>query len=192
MIEGLMRRIQQVIRPGRSIAATNESGKIARAQLRYNDMEWGELNYMQHFGFLSTPPVGSDFMRASVSGDGANSTAVASNHQDYRPRSYSSGNTMLYNATTGVWIKLEGNVVTTNATTINVIGGSTVSVTAPSVNVTASTKVSITSPLVECSGTLKAANIEATNTLKGGGITFNTHRHAENGTGGGTTGTPFN
>lgn len=51
MIRDVYRRVQQSLRASVTIAPPDESGPLAKVQLRYNGLEVAEQQVIQHYGF---------------------------------------------------------------------------------------------------------------------------------------------
>jgi phage gp45-like len=77
---------------------------------------------MQHFGFSSVPPAGSDGIAIFLSGDRSNSAIIATNNATTRPKNKAAGETVVFNAF-GMSIYLSQNGITING------GGKPISIT---------------------------------------------------------------
>ncbi|NOG69819.1 phage baseplate assembly protein [Roseicella sp. DB1501] len=168
-LQRIFRRIQHVVRPARLAAPSQEAGVIQRIQPAFNSMELHETNSMQHFGFASGLPAGTDVMIVNVSGDNANGVAIASNNQSLRPKGIAAGECRIYNA-----------------------AGDYVHVAAGQITIVAATKVVVTSPEVTMSGKLTVTG-DITSTggdVVAGTISLKTHVHQQVTVGTGLSGVP--
>lgn len=135
-----------------------------------------DLELMQHFGFTSTPPDGTQAIVVPLGGRTSASVIVATEHSAYRLKLNDRGEVALYTED-GSWVYLK-------------LGGQ--------VHVKAATRVLIESPLTETMGNLLVGgNVSAVGTITdmidSGGVamdamrtTFNDHDHVENDNGGPT------
>ena len=83
---------------GTLVAAPNENGPIRLLQLSTHNggLTQDGVPDMQHFGFQSSPPPGTQFGVLALRGDRSNAFVVASNHQATRPVFLKQGETILY------------------------------------------------------------------------------------------------
>ena len=120
------------------------------------------VSLMQHFGFASRPPVGSEIVGLFLGGDPVNGFAVASNDQATRPTDLQEGDASLYDKRGAhLWFKDGGPVLNggggavtlENVTSITINGAQTITVNgAETLNVTATRAINFDTPTVIVTG----------------------------------------
>lgn len=93
-----MHQIMNLVRPGRLTADSDETGTCGAAQVMHSKFETRSIPHLQHTGFASALPNGTDVMVICCGGDNANGAVVASGHQQFRPKNLQPGEVMLYDA----------------------------------------------------------------------------------------------
>ena len=197
-------RLAQTAGQVTTTAVTDETNVVQQITFTHNNEQSQRdgVPSIQHFGFVSSAPTGTDFFTVSPGGNPNYTVAVGSNHRESRPKILTSGETMIYdNRGQFVHIKADGS--------ISVKANSKVLVTAPEVRVVASTKVILDTPQTELTGHLSVAGnmaiqgvstmqgsltaqgtITSTNDVIGGGKSLKTHTHGNVQNGAGNTGAP--
>jgi phage gp45-like len=91
------------------------------------------VRYVQHFGFASLPPVGSDVAVVHLKGDRSNAVALGSNHQQHRPPpGMAAGDSAQYDVRGAyVWMTATGIVVDAAGNDVTIQNASGVFITAP-------------------------------------------------------------
>lgn len=108
--ERMFRRVQNALGVGKTTTPANDAGPVQTVQVRLNPMTIRDAVPVMHLAGLSICPLlGTDLVLVCLSGDASKPIAIASNHQDSRPRNLSPGETMLYDAGTGSQIYLRAD-----------------------------------------------------------------------------------
>lgn len=154
----LARRVLCAIGRGR-IAISDDSGVIQEIQTRFNPLETIDgMPYVQHYGYASRAPTGSDVLALFIGGDRSSGVVVGTNDQKTRPtglnygesKQYSALGQYVYLSTTGIVIEAKGLPVTiNNASAVTVNCTTTVKVVAP-------TSVELDTPLLKVTGAIQA------------------------------------
>jgi len=203
-IAPLQRRVMSMIARG-VIKAVKENKGLQRYQMTLLAEEtFDELEMVGHYGFISSPPPGSEGVVVFPGGDRSHGIVVGTENRQYRLKILANGEVAIYDKN-GQYVHIKSGGV---------------------VEVKANTKVLATCPLFETSGNAKVggnlevigtslltglatapAGVTSTGALTGATIAstggtpiadlgakvneiktaHNTHKHAENGTGGGIT-----
>lgn len=135
---------------------------------------------MQHYGYTSAPPAGTQGIVIPLGGKTAHGVIIATEHGDYRFKLQENGEVALY---------------TDEGDHIYFKRGRILEIETETLLVKASTKVRLETPLVETTGNLKVdlditdRNATAPKTMAGMRTAFNNHRHPETGSTTGTTDT---
>lgn len=183
--ERLSARLNSLIGIGRVVAGTALGGRGARRiQVRFSDAEVQDNTYhLNAYGVASRPKPGADVVVIFPAGNRSGGIIIATNDRRYQLE-IAEGEVALHDDL-GQKVHL-----TRNGLVLDGAGRPVVIQNAPLV--TAAT------PEFRCTGKITAVgNIESAATLKAatdvtiGARSFNGHNHAENGTGGGVTGTPL-
>jgi phage baseplate assembly protein V len=74
---------------------------------------------LQHFGFSSNPPAGSDVVIIHIGGDRSNGVAIASGNQQLRPTGLSPGDSGIYDSR-GAFVRLTAGGLVINAQSLPV------------------------------------------------------------------------
>lgn len=92
----LWRRILNLVGRGR-LTAIDDSGpvQVVQVQLGGDELKDDTPN-VQHYGFASSPPPGTDVVVVFIAGERTNGAIVATNHQDSRLRNLLVGDVALY------------------------------------------------------------------------------------------------
>lgn len=160
----LLRRIQHLIRTGKTTAPTQEGGVVQRVQASFSSIETADLQSVQHYGFASSIIPGCDVVSVHRQGDNTMGVIIASNDQRYRPTTLLAGEVMIYDN--------HGHKITITNTGIVIDGGGH--------NITINN-----APKVVVNG-----DIEATGDIKAGTVSLKNHKHTAVATGGGLSGAP--
>lgn len=164
----------RVVRVGKLLLPTYEKNVVQKVQVQTSPFEVrDQIHSMQLFGLASSPPVGSDVIIVNVGADNSNGCVIASNHQQSRPQTLGSGDTMVYDANGQQVILSKSN----GKLAITVKGGN-------EIDLSCDTAVNITCPTVTING-----NLNVTGDVKAGTVSLKTHRHSNSG-GNGTGGPP--
>jgi phage baseplate assembly protein V len=84
------------------IRAVNAAGKTQLWQFEDeapdvdDNEDLHETESIQHFGFASNPPLGSEAIAVNVAADGDHAVIIASQHKDYQPTGLAEGEVALY------------------------------------------------------------------------------------------------
>lgn len=82
---------------GKTTAVTNEGGAVSTVQLRMSALQLRDnTTHLQHFGFASSPPIGSDTVHLNLGGDPGQTVIIATGHQTYRLKNLGQGQAALY------------------------------------------------------------------------------------------------
>ena len=101
-------------------------GPIGAYQVRFSGLELKDATpYAQHYGFASSLPVGADKIVVSLMGQRTKGVAIASNHQQFRPRGLAVGEAMMHdNAGQAVYLRAGQTIDLKSATGFNFyVGG---------------------------------------------------------------------
>lgn len=122
-IARIRHRLQCVIGIGRTSTSSNDSGVIRTLQalLGYNQTK-DNLQLVQHYGFASNPPPGTDIIMSFIGGDRANGVSVAENNQTYAIKNLGNGSVALYD--------MFGNTIVMSSTGIAINSATNLSLTA--------------------------------------------------------------
>ena len=156
-----------------------------------------DREYIQHYGFTSRPLAGAECI---IIREGNHFIVIASDDRRYR-LAIAAGEAALYDHQgQKVHLKEGKEIEISGCDKLTATAGVSATVTAPEITMTATTKVTMTTPLAEISGNLAVGGyIQAvgdikdqggTKTMAGMRTAYNSHTHAENGDGGGTTNAP--
>ena len=162
-LDVLQNRFDQMFKIGQLTAPTNEQSGTAISQIQFNAYETHTVFAVQDFGFASAPPLGSQMITLSVSGDAARKLAFGSHNAALRPLNTPTGGAVIYDAT-GTTIRL-GN----NGTVAITIGG-----------------VAILT--VDAAGLVVTGSITASGDVIGTGISLDMHHHTGGGGSSSTSG----
>jgi phage gp45-like len=192
----------------RAIVKSVVEGVIKRFSATALEAGIDNREYFQHYGFSSRPLAGAEII---VIREGGHFIAVASDDRRYRI-SLDNGEVALYtdegdtvHFKRGRIIEIiGGEKVTVTTKVAEITAATSATITSPTVTVVASSKVTLTTPLLEVSGNVTvggnvtgSGNITAVGSVSDGvgsmgamRTIYNSHTHAEHGTGGGTTSSP--
>lgn len=148
------------------------------------------VELMQHYGFTSNPPVGSECVVLPMGGRTGHGIVIATEHGTYRIKNLKPGEVALCSDEGDSIILKRGRVMEVTTQTLNVNAATVVNIASPTVNINAQTAVNITSPTVTLSGNLSvggtitaAGNISSSggNLLDSSGKTMASIRTVYNG-----------
>lgn len=187
MIEQIRREIQRALAGTRHALRAVLQGSVTRTRVQRLNAEGlaGEqlqdIELLQHFGFTSAPPAGTQLIVIPLGGRTSAAVVVATEHGAYRFKVDAQGEAALYNQ----W----GDVIHLKQDR--------------SIRVAAQLKVRLETPLTEMTGDLAVAGnvtvagdatvtgtATATVDVVGGGKSLKTHTHGGVVVGGGNTGAP--
>lgn len=90
-------RIWNALSLARNTTTVDDSGPVQQVQLKHNELEtYDRSKVVHHYGFSSSPPVGSDFVVVFGNGNRSNGFAVASNHQQHRYTGLKAGEIVIF------------------------------------------------------------------------------------------------
>lgn len=156
----LFHRLVSLFSVGR-VTTGDDSGVIQTVQVQSPHEVRSDTPVLQHFGFSSSLPVGTDVVILSQGGNRSSAVVVASGHQTYRIKGLNQGEVAVYNqwgqcvrlTENGIVVEANGKPVTVNsATTLEVTATEGVKMITPSLKVTGD----ITDNCESNSSTLKA------------------------------------
>ncbi|WP_244107581.1 phage baseplate assembly protein V [Burkholderia anthina] len=147
MFERLARRILTMIGAAR-VTTFNDAGAVQKLQVKVNGLETiDNLANLQHFGFASGPPDGTDVAIVFIGGDRSNGVVVGSNHQASRQRNLKAGESMIYSQDgKQIYLTKSGGIV------VNANGQDVQVNDATNVTINAAGKIRAVTPLLECTG----------------------------------------
>lgn len=133
---------------GRSTTPVDDSGVFRKlqAQLGFNQIK-DNFPYVQHYGFASNPPVGTDCIAGFIAGDRSNGCIVATNNQTYAIKNLGDGTVALYD--------MFGNTVILNnlGITLTDLTGNVMSMLASGVKITSPAAFEVDAPNVRLHAT---------------------------------------
>lgn len=108
------------------LTSTNDTGAQQYSALQgvYGENP-GEVTRLQHFGFNSVPPAGSEGLLLALGGRSDKAYALGLEHPQYRPANNNPGETYVYDA--------NGNIVSLVKSNIRVVSAGTITLTAPTI-----------------------------------------------------------
>jgi phage baseplate assembly protein V len=170
-IERIWKRLRAHFALGQ-VTKVDDTGpvQLIQAQVGYLELH-DKLPAVQHYGFVSNPPVGTDVILHFTGGDRSNGVVAGTNSNKLRIRNLNSGETVIhddlgrqiYLSAAGVRVLAQASPVTIeNATTITA---------------TATVKMRVVSPLLECTGDVIDNCDTQTETLASGRTLRNSHTH---------------
>lgn len=108
----LLRRVQHAFHLCWTTTAADESGPVGKVQMVPDDVRtFEDVPLVQHFGFASSLPIGSQVVRMSALGDTSKGWGVASVHGTSRPTGLTSGQTVVYDlAGSRVFLPNDGTI----------------------------------------------------------------------------------
>ncbi len=178
-IEKAMNSIRRPFRVVLTLIKLGSAIQLVQAEaLAGETLQDNEL--MQHYGYTSAPPAGTQGIVIPLGGKTAHGVIIATEHGAYRFKLQESGEVALY---------------TDEGDHIYFKRGRILEIETEMLLVKASTKVRLETPLVETTGNLKVdlditdRNATTPKTMAGMRTAFNNHRHPETGSTTGTTDT---
>lgn len=139
----LFHRLMNLFSMGR-VTAASDSGVVQRVQVQSPNEVRSDTPVLQHFGFSSVLPSGTDVVVMSLGGNRSSAVVVASGHQSYRQSGQSPGEVVVYNqwgqcvrlTESGIVVEASGQPVTVNgATTVEVTATEGVTLNTPELKV---------------------------------------------------------
>ncbi len=89
-------RVELIVGAGR-LTLVDDTGPVQTGQVQLSAVETRDkMPLIQHFGFQSSPPAGSDVVHLSIAGDRGRSVVIASNHQPSRPKGLARGGVRVF------------------------------------------------------------------------------------------------
>jgi phage baseplate assembly protein V len=162
-IKSLESKINNTLSRGKLNSISN--GKTATAQVGLMAEEvYDGVEYPQHFGFISHPPIGSEVITAHFGGNRSHATILAAFSKSHAPVNLAAGESAIYNAAGSiVHVKANGDIEMTTAAgaSINVKNDGSIAVNASgsSISVATNGHVNIDSSLVTINGDLTVNGI---------------------------------
>lgn len=183
-LRGIRRRVQGVIGRGR-VTACDDSDGIQRLQVSLNpgEVRDGTPN-VQHYGFTSSPPPGTDVLAAFVDGDRSNGAVIGTNNRRFRKKGLAAGDSAMYDAA-GKFVHLSAAGLVINAQ-----GQPVVIQNASSVTITAATEIILDTPVLKVTGDVIDRYQDQVNNMASMRQIFNAHTHKDVQPGSGDSGPP--
>jgi phage gp45-like len=172
-VAALMRRPGSPFALARSTLTPNDGGPVQTMQGKLDALSTRDkIPVLFHYGFSSCAPIGADKLVAFIDGDRSKAVAFASNHQGHRLTGLASGESWLYNAVTGSYVKCgaSGIVVHAAGQSVEVDGATTLTVNA-------STEITCNTPLLRCSGDIQDNYVTNARTMAAMRSIYDTHTH---------------
>lgn len=127
-IDRLHSSVQNMLSRGSLNSITN--GKTAKAQVQLMaDETYDGIEYPQDYGFISSPPSGSQVITGHFAGDRDHATILKAFHTQYAPKVLASGEVALYHMSGSIILfKQDGSIdLTPNNGTVSITGNLIVS-----------------------------------------------------------------
>jgi phage gp45-like len=159
---GLPERLQRRVQNGSHLCATttapDDSGATMTVQMAPDDVRtFEQVPIVHHFGFSSSPPVGSLAMRVNLNGDSSSGVAVGTVHQKSRQTGLTPGQTIVYDQFgTTILLSNDGKITITPKSSGS--GGTQIVISPTEVEITAPASVSMTTPTLRSSANIIAGN----------------------------------
>jgi phage baseplate assembly protein V len=182
-ISALYTRMLNVIGRGR-VKLVDETKVIQTLQVVFNEEleTHAKLYSAGHYGFASALPVDTDIVAVFIAGDRTNGIAIASNHQDSRPKNMAQGEVMLFDDQgTKIWLKRSGIVIEAGGRPVEIDNASTLTIKTTG-------KIRLETPTLEVTGEIIDNAGSNTKTMKNLRDAYNIHKHTGVQTGSGTSG----
>lgn len=126
MIDNAGNAIRQVFRG--KINLTKSADKIQKVQVSaLADETLQDVELMQHFGFTSHPPAGTEALIIPIGGKTSHSVVVATENGQFRVKALKTGEVAIYDQSGSSIVLKQGKVIDINCTTLNI--------TAPTINI---------------------------------------------------------
>lgn len=128
---------------GRTTTAVDDTGVVRKVQALLGFNQIKDSTYLvQHYGFASNPPVGTDCIAGFIAGDRSNGCIVATNNQTYALKNLGNGtvaiydmygNTMILNNLGMKLTDLTGNIISMLASGVKITSPVSFEVDAPNI-----------------------------------------------------------
>lgn len=142
LVMSFMHQIMSLVRPGRLTADSDESGTCGSAQVMHSRFETRSIPHLQHTGFASGLPTGTDVMVINCGGDQANGAVIASGHQSFRPKNLAAGEVTLYDcpqtdgqAQQSIKLASDGSIVISGCHTVVITADTSATITVPQITI---------------------------------------------------------
>ena len=154
-VRQLYNRVRYVFGLGRTTTEVNDSGSVryVQAQLGANQIK-DNLPLIQHYGFASNPPPGTDLAVHSANGDRSAQAATGSNNQQYAIKNLGNGGVALYDMFGNSVQLTSTGVVVTSAAALTVNSASALNINAPNATVTAANTVSFVGEYINAAASI--------------------------------------
>lgn len=147
-VNRLYNQVVMMIGRGRSTTDVDDSGVFRKIQaaLGFNQIK-DNFPLIQHYGFASNPPVGTDCIAGFIAGDRSNGCIVATNNQQYSIKNLGAGTVALYD--------MFGNTIILNNSgiTLTDLSGNVMSMFASGVKITSPVAFEVDAPNVRLHAT---------------------------------------
>jgi len=193
MIQEVKRHIARAVQNIRlafrgKLTSTNSAPAIQLAQVAgLSDELLQNVELMQHYGFTSHPPAGTECVVLPLGGRNGHGIIVSTEHGDYRVKSLKSGELAIYTDEGDSMIFKRGRLIEVTTHTFRINASTAIEFNAPTITGNASTSVALNTPTVNASAAMVAqgdiTDSAATTpkTMAGMRATFNAHTHNETG-----------
>jgi phage baseplate assembly protein V len=171
VVERLWKRIRAGAAVGQ-ITAVDDTGPVQMHQVQVGYLELHDkIPAVQHYGFVSNPPIGTDVVLHFTSGDRSNGFETGTNNQGKRMRNLASGECALHDDRGRfIYLSTGGIVVQANGASVTIENASTIIAQA-------TVKMRVESPLLECTGDILDNCDTQTENQAGQRANFNIHNH---------------
>lgn len=181
-VERAFLRIRNTFRLGQTTLAPKEDGVVQIVQVTLSDNETLDVTSLQHYGFATSMPIGTDILVANVEGHSSKGIVVATNNRNARPQNMAVGEVMVYdNKGNSVHLKGGVSIIITSKETVHITAPKGLSITTG----TGAEGMTITGDITQTGGSFKTDG-----DVTGGKVSLRNHTHGGVRAGGDSSGPP--
>lgn len=167
-VRAAFRGILNLVKSGSDIQQVQVSGLA--------DETIQDLELMQHFGFTSVPPAGTQAVVIPLGGKTTHGIIVATEHGSFRVKNLKNGETAIYDSSGSTIILKNNRVIDVECDAYNV--------KCKTYQVTASEGATINGDLTQADGSFSTSgDVTASGDVSANGTSLSTHKHNEQGDG---------